>query len=139
MGLYRVNWKHWVPKWGTYLGGWSFNSFFFNFLFTLLFLFMYKKTDHFLRFSICLLRLLQKQNALHLPIFSIFFFFSTTCPEYRRIGNKKYFTDYQTANTVQLFVAIKGTFFGLFFFWIGCSKGNFPKDYLINVTTCSFK
>ena len=32
------------------------------------------------------------------------------------LGAKEYITDYQTANTVQLYVAIKGNFSGLFFF-----------------------
>ena len=31
-------------------------------------------------------------------------------------GAKKYFTDQRAANTIQLFVAIKGDFSGLFFF-----------------------
>ena len=31
-------------------------------------------------------------------------------------GAKKYFTGHQTANTIPLFVAIKGNFSGLFFF-----------------------
>ena len=31
-------------------------------------------------------------------------------------GAKKYFTTYQTANTIQLFFAIKGNLFGLFFY-----------------------
>ena len=39
----------------------------------------------------------------------------TTFPEKRQIRNKKYFTDLRTANTIQLFVAIKGTSSGLFF------------------------
>ena len=42
-------------------------------------------------------------------------------------GAKKYFTDNQTADTIKLFVFIKGNFSGLFF-W----------EYLINVTTCVF-
>ena len=45
------------------------------------------------------------ENALHLPILSFFFFFSTAFPEYLGIRSKKYFTDYGTANAVQLFVA----------------------------------
>ena len=68
------------------------------------------------------LGLLEKQNALHLPIFStffsifsIFFFFPTTFPEYWGIWSKKYFTDHQTADTIQLFVATKESFSGLFF------------------------
>ena len=38
--------------------------------------------------------------------------------------------------TNQLFVAIKGNFSGLFFFWTGRSEGEFPRDYLINPATC---
>ena len=33
-----------------------------------------------------------------------------------KFGTKKHFTDHQSANTIQLFVAIKGTFSGLFFY-----------------------
>ena len=43
---------------------------------------------------------------------------------------KEYFTDHQTANTIQLLVAIKGIFSGLFFFGASCSKGEFPKRML---------
>ena len=32
------------------------------------------------------------------------------------VGAKKYFTDHRTANKIQLVVAIKGNFSGLFFF-----------------------
>ena len=53
-------------------------------------------------------------------------------------GEKKYFTGHQTANTIPLFVAIKGNFSGLFFFWASRSEGEFPKVYLINVATCLF-
>ena len=40
-------------------------------------------------------------------------------------------------NAIQLFVAIKGSFSDLFF-WTSQSKGEFPGNYLINVTTCLF-
>ena len=40
-------------------------------------------------------------------------------------------------NAIQLFVAIKGSFSDLFF-WTSQSKGEFPRNYLINVTTCLF-
>ena len=47
---------------------------------------------------IILLRLLEKQSALHLPVFSIFFF-SMTSPEYRGIRSKKIFANHHTSNT----------------------------------------
>ena len=46
-----------------------------------------------------------------------FFFFSP--PLFRNngeFGAKKYFMDHRTGNTIQLFVAIKGHFSGIFFF-----------------------
>ena len=52
-----------------------------------------------------LLLLLGNQNAIHLSVFS------TTFPEYWGGWSKKYFIDQRTANTVQLFAAIKGIFF----------------------------
>ena len=36
--------------------------------------------------------------------------------EYRRIRSKKYSTDYRTANSIQLIVAIKGDFSSLFIY-----------------------
>ena len=60
------------------------------------------------------LRLLEKHNASQLPLFVCF-----PPPLFRnngRFGAKKYFTDIQTANTVQLFTAIKGNFSGLLIF-----------------------
>ena len=51
---------------------------------------------------------------------------------------KKYFTDHWAAHTIQLFVAIKGNFCNLLFFWISRSDTEFPRDYLINVATCLF-
>ena len=63
-----------------------------------------------------LLCLLEKRNAFLLP-FSIFIFFSATFfLEYQEFRAKKYFTGHRTANIIQLFVAIKGNFSGLFFF-----------------------
>ena len=56
--------------------------------------------------------LLKKQSVLHLAVFSVFCFFSTTN---------------RTANTVQLFVTIKGNFFGLLFFLTGRKKGKSPE------------
>ena len=38
-----------------------------------------------------------------------------------------------TSDTIQLLVAIKGNYSGLFFFWTSRSKGEFPRDYLINI------
>ena len=52
-----------------------------------------------------LLLLLGNQNAIHLSVFS------TTFPEYWGGWSKKYFIDQRTANTVQLFAAIKRIFF----------------------------
>ena len=53
-------------------------------------------------------------------------------------GAKKKFTDHQTATTIQIFVAIKGNFSGLIFFWTSCREGKFPQDYLINEANCLF-
>ena len=53
--------------------------------------------------------------------------FPSTFPEYRNIVGFEvniYFTDHQTANTIQLFVAIKGNFSGLLFFDEVIAKGN---------------
>ena len=60
------------------------------------------------------LRLLEKQKASQLPFF--FFFSPLLFRNNGEFGEKKYFTDYQAANTVQLFVAIKEHFSGQFFF-----------------------
>ena len=51
---------------------------------------------------------------------------------------KKYFTDHWKANTIQLFVAIKVDFSSPFFFCTHRSKGEFSRDYLINVGTYLF-
>ena len=54
--------------------------------------------------------------------------FCTTFSELQVIwSNKKYFMDHKTANTVDLFAAIKEHFCGLFFFWISRSKREFPR------------
>ena len=88
-----------------------------------------------------LLRSLQKQNVLHFTVFSIFFFSTTfvywllNISEFRA---KEYFTDHQSVNTIQLFVAIKRHFSGLSFSWMRCNKVQIPRDYLINVATCLF-
>ena len=79
--------------------------------------------------------MLEKLNALHLLVFDIFL--STAFPEYQRICSKKYFTDHQTAKSIQLFVAIKGNFSFLLFFWRRRSKVKFPRG-LIDVATCLF-
>ena len=65
--------------------------------------------------AVILIRLLEKQNSLHLPVFSIFFslrLFQNT----RKFGAKKYFTDQGTVNTIQLIVAIKGNLSSIFCF-----------------------
>ena len=77
----------------------------------------------FLSFAACLLRpidvyflhLLVKHNALKFlfsPFVQFFFFFWNI----REFGAKNFFTDHQTANTIQLLGAIKEKFSGLFFF-----------------------
>ena len=44
-----------------------------------------------------------------------------------------------TRNLEQENVAINGNFSGrLFFFWIGHSEGDIPRDFLINAATCLF-
>ena len=54
------------------------------------------------------------------------------------ICNKKYFAGQQTANTLQLFVAVKWNFSGLFFFWTSLKERKFPRNYLINAATSLF-
>ena len=49
---------------------------------------------------------------------------------------KKYFADYQTANTIQLFVSIKSKYLEPIFFITSRSEGEFPRDYLIDIATC---
>ena len=48
-------------------------------------------------------------------------------------GAKKYYTDHRTANTIQLFVVVKGSFSVPFFFWTSRSEKEFRTYYLINV------
>ena len=74
--------------------------------------------------TISFLRLLKKQKLSLLPFF--FFFFSLLF--FRNNGKFRairYFMDPQTANTVQLFVAMKGHYFGLFFFRTNHHKREF--------------
>ena len=78
--------------------------------------------------------LLEKQNALHLPVFSIFFF-STTFLEF---GAKKIFYRPSNSQYNSAICCYKRNVSSLFFFWKSCSKGEFPRDYLINVATCLF-
>ena len=82
-----------------------------------------------------LLRFLEKKNASQLPLI---FFSPPLFRNYRKLGAKKYFTDHWTANTIQLFVAIKGNFLWSIFFWTSRSEGEFSRDHLINVSTCLF-
>ena len=63
---------------------------------------------------------------------------SNSFPEKREIRSKKYFTDLWTTNTIQLFVAIKGTSSGLFFIWTSRSEGEFSRCHLIKVATFLF-
>ena len=77
--------------------------------------------------------LLEQQNALQLPVFSILF--STTFLEYRDFGAKNYFTDQWTVNAIQIFVAMKRNFSGLFFFRTS-REVEFPREYLINAAAC---
>ena len=63
--------------------------------------------------SCLFLRLLVKHNALELQV-SLY-----PAELFRNIGKfgaKEYFMDHQTANTIQLFIAIKGNFSGILFF-----------------------
>ena len=53
-------------------------------------------------------------------------------------SEQKHFTDHQTTNKSHIYVAIKGNFASLFFSWLSRSKGEFPRDYLINIATCFF-
>ena len=69
--------------------------------------------------SIYFLCLCETHNALQLPMFFFFPFFSFFCqpyPEYRGIRSKKLLTDHWTANTIPLFVPIKRKFLGSILF-----------------------
>ena len=50
------------------------------------------------------------------PVIYLFFLLGETFPEYWEFGVKKYFTDHQTANTLQVVVVMKGNLSGLLFF-----------------------
>ena len=63
-----------------------------------------------------LLRLLEKQNALHFTLFSIFFFSSTTLPEYRKIRSKKIFYRLSINGYNLVICAKKGNFFWFILF-----------------------
>ena len=76
----------------------------------------------------------RKENLLVFSIFS----FSKNFLQYQGIKSKKYFIDHQIAKKIQLLVAIKGNFSGLFFFSTSRSEGELPRDYLINGVTCLF-
>ena len=106
-----------------------FLCFIFVFFFVLVFLsYMYstKMFDWFLDTTVLtlLLRLLAKHYTLHLP-FYLFPFLVETLPKYQGIRSKKYFSQHPTANTIQLFVAIKRDFSGFFFFRKSRSEGEF--------------
>ena len=67
-----------------------------------------------------LLRLRETPNALQLLAFFFFFslisFFCQPYPEYQWIQSKKYFTDHQTANTIQLLCFYKKEIFRVYSF-----------------------
>ena len=64
--------------------------------------------------------------------------FSPSAQLFQNIVVKKYFTDHQAAHTIQLFVAIKRNFSGIFFFRISHKEEEFSRDYLVYVVTCLF-
>ena len=76
-----------------------------------------------------LLRLLEKHNALRLPL-SLCSTSSSSSQLSRSIGEfgaKNYFTDHETANIIQLFVPIKGNFLVYSFSEQVSAKGNPPE------------
>ena len=75
-------------------------------------------------------------KAKRFVIASLLLLFPTTFRNNREFGSKIYFTDHGTANTIQLFVAIKGLFSCLFFFWTSRCEGEFPRDLMVTVSTC---
>ena len=106
-----------------------FSLFYFCLFFVPVFLsYMYitKMFDWFLDTTVLtlLLRLLVKHYTLHLP-FYLFPFLVETLPKYQGIRSKKCFSQHPTANTIQLFVAIKRDFSGFFFFQKSHSEGEF--------------
>ena len=56
------------------------------------------------------------------------FFFCRLFLGYREFRAKIYFTNRRTANTIQLFVAMKGKFPGPLFLWACWGKGKFPRE-----------
>ena len=50
-------------------------------------------------------------------------------------GAKKYRTDHQTSNIIQLFVAVNGNFSGLFFFWASRSSSWLEVNYQNPITS----
>ena len=73
---------------------------------------IYYTTSKHLQFWKALLRLLEKQNALHSPLCSIFFFIMT----FGGILERSEENVILTANTIQLFVVMKRNFSGQFIF-----------------------
>ena len=57
-----------------------------------------------------------------------YFLLLNICRKLGKSEQKKFFVDHRTTNTIQLFVAIKGNIFGIFFFWTSHSKGKFPRE-----------
>ena len=53
-------------------------------------------------------------------------------------GAKNYFTNYQAANTIQLFVPIKRNFFGSVLFQNNLRRRESPTGYLISIATSLF-
>ena len=93
---------------------------------------MKKRVEAFARnfsfLAVILIRLLEKQNSLHLPVFSIFFSLRLF-QNIGKFGAKKYFTDHGTVNTIQLIVAIKGN---LSIYSVSeqvAAKGNSPDTF----------
>ena len=82
------------------------------------------------------LRLLAKNISLRNWLYSSSFLYRF--PGITGNLEQKYFTDHRTANTIQLFVAIKANFSGVFFFWTSRRERKFPRDFLIKIVTCLF-
>ena len=65
-----------------------------------------------------------------------FYFLLLSEQPFQNIGGfrrKTYFTDYQTTNAIQLFVAIKEIFY-----LESCNEAELLRDYLRKVATCLF-
>ena len=89
------------------------------------------KLFYFISFFFCLLI---RQNALELAV-SLF-----SADLFRNIGEfeaKKKITYCEAANTVHLFVAVKGYFSSLFFFWPCCSEEKFREIRQGRLDKCS--